>query len=132
MGAPHGAQHGRDGVPGTMDRRKYHPSMAAAGIDKLLEPTTNPHHRAILENRRLHGLLEVTGNWEQILTPQMTVDHPHYVHCDGDRVHVYDGRDAVAGFYRTLIDAGIAATLGPIDVQVMVSDWGLGMHGLWG
>lgn len=115
-----------------MERRRYHPSMATAAVENLLKITTNPHHRAILENQRLHALLEVTGNWEQILTPQMTVEHPHYCHSDGQRTHVYDGLDEVAEFYRGLADSGMAPMFGPIDEQFMVGDWGLAAHGLWG
>lgn len=115
-----------------MERRMYHPSMMNAAVNKLLTTTTNPHHRAILENNRLHALLEVTGNWEQILTPQMTVDHPHYCASDGVHTHVFDGRDEVAAFYRSLADSGMSALFGPIDEQFMVSDWGLAAYGLWG
>lgn len=115
-----------------MERRMYHPSMMNAAANNLFTTTTNPRHRAILENNRLHALLEVTGNWEQILTPQMTVDHPHYCVSDGVHTQVFDGRDEVAAFYRGLADSGMSALFGPIDEQFMVSDWGLASYGLWG
>lgn len=115
-----------------MDRRRYHPSMANAGATALLKTTTNPHHRAILENYRLHGLFEITLNWERILTPEMTVDHPHYVHSDGTRTTTYDGRDRVWEFYHNIEVGGLVGTVGPIDEKVMVGDWGFASHGLWG
>ena len=41
--------------------------LAFDPVKQLISKTTNPHHRAILENHHIHGLLEVTGRWEQIL-----------------------------------------------------------------
>lgn len=115
-----------------MDRRRYHPSMANAAANALLATTTNPHHRAILENNRLHALLEITLNWERILTPEMTVDHPHYCHSDGTRTTTYDGRDKVWEFYNSLEVSGLVGPMGPIDEKFMVGDWGFASHGLWG
>jgi hypothetical protein len=43
-------------------------------IDRLM----NPRSKAILENYRRHANLEVCGLYEQILTPEMTVEHPVY------------------------------------------------------
>lgn len=113
-------------------RRTYDPRTTFDAVKRLLERTTTPHHRAILENHHIHGLLELTGRWEQILTPALTVEHPHYCHCDGLRTTVYDGREGVANFYRGLFESGMLNLLGPIGDDYMVGDWGFSTFGLWG
>jgi hypothetical protein len=113
-------------------RQMYDARKTFDPVKRLISKTSDPHHRAILENHHLHGLLEVTGRWEQILTPALTVDHPHYCHSDGQRTTVYDGRAEVATFYRGLSDSGMLNLLGPLGDEYMVSDWGFATYGLWG
>jgi len=38
----------------------------------------NPFHRAILKNYFRHLLLEISGYWDQILVPELTIDEPVY------------------------------------------------------
>jgi hypothetical protein len=111
---------------------RYDPHKWGSWIDDLMAQTTNPHHLAILKNYRRHGIFEVTGNWEWILAPDMTVDHPHYRFNVGGETQVLDGRDAVAELYDGLKQAGMMSTFGPIREEIMVADWGVAMHGLWG
>jgi hypothetical protein len=113
-------------------RQMYDARKTFDPVKRLISKTSDPHHRAILENHHLHGLLEVTGRWEQILTPALTVDHPHYCHSDGQRTTVYDGHAEVATFYRGLSDSGMLNLLGPLGDEYMVSDWGFATYGLWG
>ncbi len=47
-------------------------------VDDLIDTLENPRHRKILINYRRHGLLEVSGRYEELLAPNMTVPHPHY------------------------------------------------------
>ena len=42
-------------------------------VDRAIEATTNPFHKAILENYRRHANLEVCGLYEKILSPDMVV-----------------------------------------------------------
>lgn len=49
--------------------------------DRLLATLTNPRHRRIIANYRRHAILEVSGAWEGIFDPQMTVANPEY-HID--------------------------------------------------
>ena len=44
----------------------------------LLRTVEDPRHRAILSNYRRHALLEVSGRYEEILTPAMTISNPVY------------------------------------------------------
>ena len=95
-----------------------------AGVDRALAVVENPRHRHILKNYRRHGLLEVSGLWEQILVPEMTVEHPVYRLTENGRRHVLDGMDAVAGFYRGITESrnNVGVLL---DEEVGVSDTGL-------
>lgn len=93
------------------------------GVDAALAVTTNPHHRAILKNYRRHGLLEVSGRWQEILSPDMTVEEPIYRIMFHDRTVVYDGMEAVRGLYSGLADIE-PMLFGPIDEKVSVADWG--------
>jgi hypothetical protein len=49
-----------------------------SAADRLLETLTDPLHRQIIENYRRHAILEVCGEWEDIFTPDMTVEVPEY------------------------------------------------------
>lgn len=92
-------------------------------IDTLIDSTSDPLHRKILINYRRHGLLEVSGRYEELLAENMTVRHPHYRVFEGGAGVILDGMDEVRNFYRTLAD---------IDMLVMwtgkqkmaVADWG--------
>ena len=99
--------------------------------DALLAVTENPRHRAILLNFRRHALLEVSGLWEQILVPEMTVAEPVYrINEMGTSVRL-EGRDEVAAFYKGITDAGLNV-FGPIEESMAVADWGLAIESLFG
>jgi hypothetical protein len=110
----------------------YDPRNLTKAVDELIAETTDPRHLAILRNYRRHAILEVTGNWQQILTPDMTIAHPHYRLTERGQTLVLDGAEAVAGFYAMLASTGLAPLFGPIEERFMISDWGLSSHGLWG
>ncbi|WP_419229208.1 hypothetical protein [Gordonia sp. CPCC 205515] len=92
-------------------------------VDSLIDAETNPLHRTILINYRRHGLLEVSGRYEDLLAPNMTVAHPHYRIFEGGQGVILDGMEAVRAFYRQLEE---------LDMLVMwtgkqsmaVHDWG--------
>jgi hypothetical protein len=110
----------------------YDPRNLTKGIDEAIAKTTDPRHLAILRNYRRHAIFEVTGNWKQILTPEMTVAHPHYRITERGQTLVLDGVDQVSGFYAMIAESGLAPLFGPISERFMVSDWGVSSHGLWG
>jgi hypothetical protein len=95
-------------------------SMAA--VDALIERTEDGHHRAILENYRRHVYLEVSGRIDEILSPEMTVAHPHYRISWAGTVRVLDGTEEVRAFYDELGNAG--AVLWNTDEDLAVADWG--------
>ncbi|MEK3936153.1 hypothetical protein MKY41_12560 [Sporosarcina sp. FSL W7-1349] len=76
-----------------------------ASLEKQIANTENPLHRKILKNYRMHGLLEVSGRYKELLAPDMTVEHPHYRIHEGGKSIILDGMDQVADFYQSLIDA---------------------------
>lgn len=91
--------------------------------DELLRVTEKPLHRQILENYRRHALLEVTGQWEQIFAPEMTVEHPvYFVNANGSSLTL-DGYEQVIEFYKSLIDGGTNVMVLE-DEQLAVADWG--------
>ncbi len=64
-----------------------------APLEKQIAETDNPRHRAILKNYRLHALLEVSGRYEELLAPTMTVEHPHHRIHEGATSLILDGDD---------------------------------------
>ncbi|WP_242904949.1 hypothetical protein [Actinomadura terrae] len=94
------------------------------GVDAALEVTRDPRHRHMLKNYRRHALLEVSGFWEDILIPAMTVEHPLYRLTERGRTHVCDGMEEVRAFYREIVDNGVNV-FGALEEEVAVSDYGI-------
>ncbi len=94
------------------------------GVDAALSVVDNPKHRHVLKNYRRHALLEVSGFWEDILIPAMTVEHPVYRLTERGQTHVFDGMDAVRELYSGLVGGG-ENVFGALDEEVAVSDHGI-------
>ncbi|GAA3076987.1 hypothetical protein [Streptosporangium carneum] len=94
------------------------------GVDAALAVVENPTHRHMLKNYRRHALLEVSGFWEDILTPAMMVDHPIYRITERGRTTVCDGMDEVRSFYSHIVSEGVNV-FGALEEQVAVSDHGV-------
>ncbi|TIC80003.1 hypothetical protein [Nocardioides sp. GY 10127] len=92
--------------------------------ERLLGFVTDRRQRLMLENFRRHGMYEVAGRWTEILDPALTVEHPVYRVADGPSTEVFDGMEAVRGFYGGMTDAGLNV-LFPIWERMAVSDWGI-------
>ncbi|TCJ13870.1 hypothetical protein E0L93_14260 [Rubrobacter taiwanensis] len=89
-------------------------------VAELLEVTEDPHHRAILENYRLHVHLEGSGQYERIVAPDMMVEEPVYRINWGEPT-VIRGKQGVLDFYRS---AGRYVMWNSEDM-IAVADWGL-------
>jgi hypothetical protein len=88
-------------------------------LEKQIANTDNPHHRAILKNYRMHGLLEVAGRYRELLAPEMTVEHPHYRLHEGGGSLILDGMAEVAAFYESLVTANaLVMWVGEQDIAV--------------
>lgn len=95
-----------------------------AAVDAQLAVVENPKHRHVLKNFRRHALLEVSGFWQDILIPTMTVEQPVYRVTERGKTHVFAGMDAVRDFYAATA-AGGGNVFGPLEEHVAVTDHGL-------
>ncbi|MGH3587477.1 MAG: hypothetical protein ACRDQ0_14250 [Pseudonocardia sp.] len=95
-----------------------------AGVDAALAVVENPRHRHMLKNYRRHALLEVSGYWEDILTPVMVVPEPRYRVSERGVTHVCNGMAEVRAFYADIIGQA-ANVFGALQEQVAVSDHGI-------
>lgn len=73
----------------------------APAMEALIAKTTNKRHLAILENYRRHAILEVCGEWEGILEPDMIVPHPVYRFHTPKGTRVIEGMENVRAEYQT-------------------------------
>lgn len=82
----------------------------------------SPHRRKICQNYLEHAALEYTDRWPEIFTPERTVEHPIYkVRWGTPETVVFDGMDAVKGFYSELKNGGVLTNQ---DELLAVADWG--------
>ena len=69
-------------------------------VEKVLENTTNPRHRYLLQSYLRHRYLESAGRWEEILDPSLTVDVPRYrFQLHGQAPFTLTGKDQVGMLY---------------------------------
>jgi hypothetical protein len=117
----------RDPSPSPELLASFDPRIFVKTIDDVLARTEKPLHRAILENYRRHGILEMLGRWYDILIPDMMVDHPVYnISIDGQTFHC-DGLEQVQAMYSKFA-AEANVVFGPLYERIAVADWGLAME----
>jgi len=88
---------------------------------ELLDRTTSPLQRAILLNWWRHVHLEGAGRFDEIVAPDMMVDHPVYRVTWGANPTVIEGKEGVLGFYNSVGEA----VLWHSDDRIAVGDWGV-------
>jgi hypothetical protein len=71
-----------------------------AAVERLIETTESPRHLYLLHAYNRHRNLEMAGRFEEIFTPEMTVEHPVYHFNLLDMVTTLDGAEAVKEVYR--------------------------------
>lgn len=82
------------------------PSKMVAQIDAKIAKTSNPRHRAMLENFREHAMAEVSGvDVETIMRTQVAEPQYHFWGM-GNGDHGPKGGAAVRAHYQRLIDLG--------------------------
>ncbi len=70
-------------------------------VEKVLEQATNPRHRYLLQAYLRHRYLESAGRYQEILEPELTVEHPVYrFSLAGQPPLRLEGRDQVEMLYR--------------------------------
>jgi hypothetical protein len=90
-------------------------------VEKLLETTENPRHRFLLQAFGRHRYLEVSGRYEEILAPDMTVTDPVYrFHYTGLEFELR-GQDQVRSLYRMWAETNQALFF-PEHEEVAVAD----------
>jgi len=99
-------------------------------IEQLIEQTEEPLHRAILKNYLRHALLEISGYWEQILAPELTVLEPTYRIAERGEVHVLVGQAAVKAFYRLVAETR-TNVLAARTLNMCVGDFGVVTEAVW-
>lgn len=90
-------------------------------VARLLERTSNPLHRAILQNFRRHVHLEGSGQFEAITAPDMMADEPVYRVSWGANPVVVRGKQNVVNFYNSVGEQ----VLWNSDDFIAVNDWGI-------
>jgi hypothetical protein len=69
-------------------------------VERVIEATENPRHRYLLQAYLRHRYLESAGRWEEILSPELTVEHPVYrFTLFGRPSFKLDGHEQVAALY---------------------------------
>ncbi|MFC9355105.1 hypothetical protein ACFTZB_00765 [Rhodococcus sp. NPDC057014] len=93
-----------------------------ANIQKAADTEQDPRRKGILYNYLHHAAFELTGDLDELLATDRTIEHPVYrARLDGaDEAVVIDGADAVRGFYGRLNDGVITMA----DERLAVADWG--------
>ncbi len=100
---------------------KHDVTQANVGIDKLLETTTNPRHRFILMSYSRHRYLEISGRYDEVLTPDMIVEAPIYnLHALGFNQRI-EGIDQIRSLYRMWAETNQCIFYGENE-QVAVAD----------
>src|SRR6476661_4110523 len=67
-----------DALAGLEVPKRFDVTKFPRDVEASVERTVNPFHRAILKNYFRHLLLEISGYWDQILVPELTIDEPVY------------------------------------------------------
>jgi hypothetical protein len=99
-------------------------------IEELIEQTKKPLHRAILKNYLRHALLEISGYWDQILLPELTVPEPIYRIAERGQVHVLVGQAAVKSFYQ-LVSETRTNVMAARTLNMCVGDFGVVTEAVW-
>lgn len=83
-----------------VDGRKLDITEQNRAVERVLETTENPRHRYLLQAYLRHRYLESAGRYQEILEPQLTVEHPVYRFTLADRPSfTLDGREQVEALY---------------------------------
>jgi hypothetical protein len=99
-------------------------------VEKHLEQTEKPLHRAILKNYLRHLLLEISGYWDQIVVPELTIAEPVYRVGDHGAVEVLHGKAEVEDFYRQTYESRINV-MGARTMNMCVEDFGVTTEAYW-
>jgi hypothetical protein len=109
---------------------RIQPRKSFEGVDRLLATTSNPDHRAMLENFKAHMTAEIGCDLEGIMATM--TPHPVYHSYSGngpDHVVHVNGRDQNRAMYQGIFDEGTSVLQLDID-RLTVADWGIAGDGV--
>jgi hypothetical protein len=82
------------------DIRQLDITKTNIAVQQLIEVTENPRHRYLLQAYDRHRNLEHAGRYEEIFSPEMTVEHPVYrFNMFGQPPMKLEGREQVEPLY---------------------------------
>lgn len=92
-------------------------------VQELIEQTENPRHRFLLQAYDRHRNLEHAGRFEEIFSPEMTVEHPIYrFNMIGQPPTTLEGREQVEPLYRFWAETNQSIFYNEAET-VAVGDW---------
>lgn len=92
-------------------------------VQELIEVTENPRHRYLLQAYDRHRNLEHAGRFEEIFTPEMTVERPVYrFNMIGQSFMQLEGREQVEPVYRLWAETNQSIFYNESET-VAVGDW---------
>jgi hypothetical protein len=109
---------------------RIRPVKSFEKIDELLGRTSDPDHRAMLENFKAHMTAEITCDIEGIMATM--TPHPVYHSYSGrtpDEVVHVNGREQNRAMYQGIFDEGSSVL--QLDIErLSVADWGIAGDGV--
>jgi hypothetical protein len=86
---------------GYVDVKRLDITETNQAVQELIKVTENPRHRYLLQAYDHHRNLEHAGRFEEIFTPDMTVEHPVYrFNMIGQPPMTLEGREQIEPLYR--------------------------------
>ena len=95
-----------------------------ATMKAMHDEEQDPRRKAIAANYLRHVALELSGQGDKVLQPDMTVEEPVYRVSTGAGLTVFDGMDRVKTFYDG-VNAGVQTIQ---DQTCWVNDWGIASY----
>ena len=106
-----------------VDVRQLDITRTNLAVRKLIAVTENPRHRHLLEAYDRHRNLEHAGRYEEIFTPEMTVERPVYrFNMLGQPPMTLEGREQVEPVYRLWAETNQSIFYNDSEA-VAVGDW---------
>jgi hypothetical protein len=106
-----------------VDVRQLDITRTNVAVRRLIAVTENPRHRYLLEAYDRHRNLEHAGRYEEIFTPEMTVERPVYrFNMLGQPAMTLEGREQVEPVYRLWAETNQSIFYNENEA-VAVGDW---------
>jgi hypothetical protein len=90
--------------PAAFDIRQLDITKQNVAVEKVLDATTDPRHRHLLQAYLRHRYLESAGRYEEIFDPQLTVEKPFYRFAVNGQRFDLEGREQVEMVYKHWTD----------------------------